>query len=40
MLGRRFCLAWENDKILVFLLKDAPWKALHKLYEEIPINLL
>ncbi|CAF4837677.1 unnamed protein product, partial [Rotaria sp. Silwood1] len=24
MLGRRFCLAWENDKILAFLLKDAP----------------
>ena len=29
--------AWENDNILIFLVKDAPWKALQKLYEQIPI---
>jgi hypothetical protein len=37
---KTFYLTWENDKILIFLLKDAPSKALQKLYEQIPIDLL
>ena len=43
MFETHFCFAyisaWENDKILIFLLKDAPWKALQKLYKQICINL-
>jgi hypothetical protein len=43
MFERLFCFAyisaWENDKILIFLLKDAPWKALQKLYKQISIDL-
>jgi len=27
--------AWENDKILIFFAKDAPWKALQKLHKSI-----
>jgi len=27
--------AWENDKILIFFAKDAPWKALQILYKPI-----
>ena len=37
---KAFYLASENDKILIFLLKDALRKALQKLYEQIPIDLL
>jgi hypothetical protein len=28
----------ETDKDLIFFQKDAPWKALHKLYEQIHIQ--
>ncbi len=41
MFGKLFCFAcisaWENDKILIFFSKDAPSKAIQKLYEQIPI---
>ena len=40
--SKTFCFAyisaWENDNISVCLDKDAPWKALQKLYEQIPIE--
>ncbi len=26
---------WENDKILIFFPKDAPWKALLKMHKQI-----
>jgi predicted peroxiredoxin len=42
MFGKSFCFACisasENDKILIFFSKDAPSKALQKLYEQIPIG--
>ena len=31
--------AYENDKILIVLWKDALWKALQKLFNEIPSDL-
>jgi hypothetical protein len=30
--------AQTNDKILIFFSEDPPWKALQKLYEQIPID--
>jgi len=30
--------AWENDKFIIFFLKDASWQALQKLHREISIN--
>ena len=39
---KTFCFAYvsvlENDNILIFLVKDAPGKALQDLYAQIPIT--
>jgi hypothetical protein len=29
---------WENDKILVFVLKDTAWKAVQKMHKEIFVH--
>jgi len=38
MFGTDFCFAcistWENNEILILVVKDAPSKTLHKQYEK------
>jgi len=44
MFKKVLCFAYistsENNKILIFILTDAPFKALHKQYKKYPIALL